>query len=106
METKTVAKDDEMALLREKVKELETRLEGSADWPSHTTEPVVLDFGKVSRKRLKSLKKGKGKLLAEVAAAIVEVRGQMPEIEPNTLAIPIVLLYKKKPRSSKRFFGL
>ena len=62
--------------------------------------PIVLDLGKVKDKRVKQLKRGRGKLLAEVHEAIDQVRSSLgPEAESKEI-VPVVLVYRKKPKKS------
>lgn len=106
METKAVANDDELAKLKSRVQELEAELSGGGSWPSNTVNPIVIDLGKTTKKRIKALRNGRGKLVGEIAEAVAEVRSHLSEDEKNALAIPVVLLYKKKSKSAKRLFGL
>ena len=64
--------------------------------------PIILDLGKVSRKKIRELKKeGKGALLDDIGEAIAQARAQFgPELDTGLL--PVVLLYEKKPRKKKR----
>ena len=65
------------------------------------TVPIVIEAGKVRRKRIKALKRGEGKLVAEVADAVDEVRrGLGPEAASKQI-IPVVLVYRRK-RSKRR----
>lgn len=65
--------------------------------------PIVLDMGKVSRKKIRELKKeGKGELLEDIGEAIEQVRAQLgPELASNSL-LPVVLIYEKKPRKKAK----
>lgn len=84
---------DEIAALQEKVKELEDQIKTREDdFPM-----VILDLGKTRRKRIKSLKKGKGKLVNEVKDAVDEV-GTNLDLEPGQTLLPVVLIYRKKSK--------
>ena len=56
---------------------------------------VVVDLGKVSAKKIKRLKKGKGKLLDEVNDALqVAAANGLPGKE----LVPIVFIYREKKK--------
>jgi|SwirhisoilCB3_FD_contig_71_1874601_length_807_multi_3_in_0_out_0_1 hypothetical protein len=62
--------------------------------------PVVLDFGKHRRKQIKSLRKGTGKLMDEVRAAVDELRLS------GTIAggaQPVIVVVREKRRRSRGF---
>jgi hypothetical protein len=63
---------------------------------SLTIAPVVVDLGKEKSKTLRALKKGEGKLVAEVARIVEEVRAKSSELAGKEL-VPVVIIYRKKP---------
>ena len=67
--------------------------------PSSTTPPavdhVVIDLGKQKRKRIKALRKGKGKLMARVQEAIANLK-ESGALKPNAAAIVVVRQKRKK----------
>ncbi|HEX7797809.1 MAG TPA: hypothetical protein VF456_25785 [Vicinamibacterales bacterium] len=68
--------------------------------PSDIGAPVVLDFGKHRRKQIKSLRKGSGKLMDEVRAAVDELR------LAGTIARgaqPVIVVVREKCRRSRGF---
>ena len=67
--------------------------------PSAT--PIVIDLGKKKKKFIKDLKRGQGKLMAEVMAAINEVRIGLGEEANNQQVAPVVLIYKQKRKRRK-----
>jgi hypothetical protein len=70
------------------------------------SQPLFIDLGKVKRKRVRELKEGRGPLVAEVQQAVEAVRRDLgPEAEGKEL-LPVVVLYQRKPRKPKGFFGL
>ncbi|WP_286364281.1 hypothetical protein [Azospirillum sp. B4] len=80
---------------------------GPSGGPDHTsegevTEPVVINLGKRSRKRIKALKAGEGELMEEVAAAIAQVRHSLGTTRDQVL-VPVVLLYRQKPKRPRGF---
>jgi ribosomal protein L14 len=60
--------------------------------------PVIVDLGSRKKKAIKRLKNGQGKLMAEVALAIEQVRSGLPEADQNNQVIPVVIIYKKKKK--------
>jgi hypothetical protein len=47
--------------------------------PTATQAPIVIDLGKVKRKRIKQLKRGEGALLDDVQEALFRVRERLGE---------------------------
>lgn len=72
--------------------------------PSLNTEitPIIIDLGKEKRKRIKNLKRGRGKLMVEVARVINETRMTLGSAANGKEFIPVVLIYKAKRRKRKR----
>ncbi len=69
---------------------------------ARTINPVVIDLGKVRRKRIKDLKRGRGKLLWEVDAAVEQVRAGLGDEGSDKTLVPIVVCYQKKRRGGQR----
>jgi len=67
--------------------------------------PVIIDLGKEKKGRIKDLKRGRGRLMAEVAAVLNEVRAGMGDDAGNKQLVPVVLIYKKKNRRGGRNRG-
>jgi hypothetical protein len=61
------------------------------------TAPIIIDLGKQRNKRIKRLKKGRGKLWSEVADVLGEVRESLGEEADGKVLVPVVLVYRKKP---------
>jgi len=61
---------------------------------------IVIDLGKAKRKRIKALKRGRGKLMGEVADALNEasneINSRLGEEAANGLLVPVVLVYRRK----------
>lgn len=68
--------------------------------PSYNAEvaPIIIDLGKEKRKKIKDLKRGRGKLMAEVAGVINEARMNLGTEADGKEFIPIILIYKRKRR--------
>jgi hypothetical protein len=67
--------------------------------------PVIIDLGKEKKGRIKDLKRGRGRLMAEVAAVLSEVRAGLGDEAGNKQLVPVVLIYKKKNRRGGRNGG-
>ena len=66
--------------------------------PSYNAEiaPIIIDLGKEKRKRIKDLKRGRGRLMNEVAGVINEARMNLGAEAEGKEFIPIILIYRKK----------
>ena len=67
--------------------------------------PVIIDLGKEKKGRIKDLKRGRGRLMAEVAGVLSEVRAGLGSEADNTQLVPVVLIYKQKRGRRKRDGG-
>ena len=67
--------------------------------------PVIIDLGKEKKGRIKDLKRGRGRLMAEVAAVLNEVRAGLGDDAGNKQLVPVVLIYRKKNRRGGRNRG-
>ncbi len=66
-------------------------------------EPVLIDFGKQKRGKVKKLRKGKGGLVDDVHAVIADLR------EAGTIdgkAQPVIVVVERKSKKAKFKFGL
>jgi Family of unknown function (DUF6200) len=61
--------------------------------------PIVIDLGKRSKKNIRNLKQGRGKLMAEVAETIEQVRSNLAL--NATGIVPVVLIYRQKTRARR-----
>lgn len=69
--------------------------------PAQAVMPIVIDLGKEKKKRIKNLKRGRGKLMAEVASVIEEVRASMGAEAGGQQLVPVILIYKQKRKGKK-----
>lgn len=67
-----------------------------------TNAPVILELGKASRKNVKELREGRGKLLDDVHDALQEVVSSLGEKAEGKQLVPVVLLYRKKAKKRRR----
>jgi hypothetical protein len=63
--------------------------------------PIIVDLGKTSRKRVRQLKRGQGKLLDDVQDALVEVSTSLGEQADGKQLVPVVLLYRRKSKGRR-----
>ena len=66
------------------------------------TQQFVIDLGKQTRKRVKRLRKGQGKLANDVTATISNLRSK-GELGEN--AVPIIFVVREKPKRVKPFWA-
>jgi hypothetical protein len=64
--------------------------------------PIVIDLGKVSKKRIRALKDGTGDLVDEVAAVLARVREQLGDDAKGKELVPVVIVYKRKPKTKRK----
>ena len=66
--------------------------------PAYQTEvaPIIIDLGKEKKKRIKDLKRGRGRLMDEVAGVIHEARMNLGSEADGKEFIPVILIYRKK----------
>jgi hypothetical protein len=64
--------------------------------------PVIIDLGKEKKGRIKDLKRGRGRLMAEVAAVLSEVRAGLGADADSKQLVPVLLIYKKKGKKRRR----
>jgi hypothetical protein len=65
------------------------------------TQPIFIDLGKQKPKQIKALKQGDGKLWAEVADVLKEVKGSLGEEAKGKMLVPVIMVYRKQGRRSR-----
>lgn len=60
--------------------------------------PIVIDLGKKKKKKIKDLKRGRGKLMLEIATVMNEIRASLGEEAQSKQLVPVVMIYKEKRR--------
>jgi hypothetical protein len=68
--------------------------ESSSDTP--VTRPIVIDRGRMRRKQISRLKRGEGRLWADVADTVRHVVAQLGDESSGKIAVPVVVIYRKK----------
>ena len=71
-----------------------------------TIPPVIVDLGKISRKKAKQLKKGRGPYVDEVLPAIGRVKAGLGKEDGGVTGPTVVVLYEKKRPKAKGLFRL
>lgn len=71
--------------------------------PTTSLPPVIIDLGKLSRKKAKQLKKGKGPYLEEVLPAIERVKAGLGSNGGSDSPAIVVLFEKKRPKMKSLF---
>jgi len=64
--------------------------------------PIVIEMGKTRRSRIKQLKRGKGKLMDEVAQVMEDVLANLGKDAASTRLVPVVIVYTKKKSKRNR----
>jgi hypothetical protein len=67
--------------------------------------PIILDIGKASRKNIRQMKKGHGKLIGDLEDAMSEVTDSLGEQGDGKQLVPVVLVYQKKRRGGRKGNG-
>jgi hypothetical protein len=67
--------------------------------------PIILDIGKARKKNIRDMKRGQGKIMADIQDAMAEVTLSLGDQADEKQLVPVVLLYRKKSRRRKRGGG-
>lgn len=68
--------------------------------------PIIVDLGKIGRKKAKQLKRGDGIYLEEVVPAVEQVRASLPKADSDKEVVTVVVLYERKPKYPALFPNL
>lgn len=58
--------------------------------------PVIIELGKTSKKNIRRLKQGRGKLLGDVEDAIHQVKSSLGDQANGKQLVPVVLVYRRR----------
>jgi hypothetical protein len=72
--------------------------DGQVEATVDVTQPIIVDLGKQRPKQIKRLKRGRGKLWAEVVDVIEEVGAQLGDDLEGKTIVPVVMVYRKKTK--------
>jgi hypothetical protein len=72
--------------------------DGQVEVTVAVTQPIIVDLGKQRPKRIKQLKRGRGKLWNEVVDVIEEVSAQLGDEVDGKTIVPVVMVYRKKSK--------
>ena len=67
--------------------------------------PIILELGKASRKQIKQMEEGRGRLIGDVHEAMAEVTASMGDQADGKQLVPVVLIYRKKNRRRRNRAG-
>lgn len=67
--------------------------------------PIILDIGKARKKNIRDMKRGQGKIMADLQDAMAEVTLSLGDQADGKQLVPVVLLYRKKTRSRRKKGG-
>ena len=65
------------------------------------TPPIIIDLGKVGKKKVRQFKEGRGEIAAEVQQILNETRSNLGADAAGKELVPIVLVYKQKKRGGR-----
>ena len=71
-----------------------------------TIPPVIVDLGVTKKKAIRNLKCGRGPALVEVERVLDTVRTTLAADVDGKVLVPIVMVYKKRPKRRRVFKGL
>jgi hypothetical protein len=74
---------------------------GTAAATAAVADPVIVDLGKVKKKQVKRLKEGGGPLVEEIADVVEQVREELGADAAGTTLVPVVIVYRQKPKRKK-----
>ena len=66
--------------------------------PAVTAPPIIIDLGKVKKKKVRDFKEGRGELALEVQQIVAETRSNLGADGAGKELLPIVLVYRQKRR--------
>ena len=78
-----------------------TKKKEQARMEATVNAPVIMDLGKASRKSIRALRKGRGKLLGDIQDAMDEVNTSLGDQGEGKQLVPVVLVYRKKARKRR-----
>jgi hypothetical protein len=67
-----------------------------------SVQPIILDAGRRTRRMIKALKRGRGRLMDEVEEVIQEYRARLSTDVENVQLVPLIMLYRTKVQRRSR----
>lgn len=67
--------------------------------------PIVLDVGRASRRNIRQMSQGCGKLVGEVQDALDDVTASLGDEAEGKQLVPVILVYRQKRRRRRRRGG-
>ena len=68
------------------------------------TAPVIVSLGTQKKKAIKQLKRGKGRVMDEVADVVAQVQTNLGEQAAGKIILPVVVIYRRKQRRPRTLF--
>jgi hypothetical protein len=66
--------------------------------------PIVIDLGKQKRKRIKQLKRGRGKLVDRVNEVVAQVRAELGAEAAGKELVPVAVIFRRNGKCRKGIF--
>ena len=66
--------------------------------------PIIIDLGKAKKKRVRRLKRGRGRLMDEVQDTLEEVRQRLGDQAKGKELVPVVMIYRKRRKRKGLLF--
>lgn len=67
------------------------------------TPPITIRLGKYTKRQLRKLDRGEGKVFDEVQAALEQVKDDLGPEAATKVLLPVVVIYKKKQKKSREW---
>lgn len=75
-----------------------------SDADADANPPIVIDLGRQKKKRIKQLKRGRGKLVERVNEAVAQVRSALgPEAQGKEF-VPVAVIFRRGEKCRKGMF--
>ena len=75
-----------------------------SDADADANPPIVIDLGRQKKKRIKQLKRGRGKLVERVNEAVAQVRAALGSEAQGKEFVPVAVIFRRDEKSRKGIF--
>ncbi len=75
----------------------------NTDTTATSAGPIVVNLGKKTKKAIKKLKRGEGKMVAKIQVAMEKVRARLPEADKGKHLVPVVMFVECKADKKCKF---
>ena len=76
----------------------------NSDTDANRNPPIVIDLGKQKKKRIKQLKRGRGRLVDRVNEAVAQVRSALGTEAQGKEFVPIAVIVRRGQKCRKGMF--